>query len=66
LGRKEMAETFGWLFVDHVPLLYEKRNVARQSQVETWLDLTELLKELNLEKMNENKQNTHSAINYVV
>jgi hypothetical protein len=38
------------MFVDCVPLLYEKRKVARQLQVETWLDLTQLVKELGIEK----------------
>lgn len=44
-----MAEAYGWLFVDFVPILYEKRRVARQLQVETWLDLTMLLNALKLE-----------------
>ncbi|MBS7608221.1 MAG: hypothetical protein QXL77_06045 [Candidatus Bathyarchaeia archaeon] len=44
-----MAESYGWLFVDFIPLLYEKRRIARQLQVETWLDLTQLLNELKLE-----------------
>lgn len=44
-----MADSYGWLFVDFIPLLYEKRRVARQLQVETWLDLTQLLNELKLE-----------------
>jgi len=35
--------------VDFIPLLYEKRRIARQLQVETWLDLTQLLNELKLE-----------------
>ncbi|MBS7636915.1 hypothetical protein KEJ37_06250 [Candidatus Bathyarchaeota archaeon] len=50
-----MAEAYGWLFVDFVPLLYEKRRVARQLQVETWLDLTQLLNELKLELVNGEK-----------
>lgn len=44
-----MTESYGWLFVDFIPLLYEKRRVAKQLQVETWLDLTQLLNELKLE-----------------
>ncbi|MEM1566507.1 MAG: hypothetical protein QW510_05440 [Candidatus Bathyarchaeia archaeon] len=44
-----MAESYGWLFVDFIPLLYEKRRIAKQLQVETWLDLTQLLNELKLE-----------------
>jgi len=58
-------EPYGWIFVDHIPLLYDKRRVARQLQVETWLDLTQLIKELGIEKINENKRDTLSAINYI-
>ncbi|MEM2336429.1 MAG: hypothetical protein QXR79_02725 [Candidatus Bathyarchaeia archaeon] len=65
-----MAEAYGWLFVDFVPLLYEKRRVARQLQVETWLDLTQLLNELKLELVNddgkiEQSTNAKSKIDYV-
>jgi len=60
-----LAEVFGWMFVDHVPLLYEKRRVARQLQVETWLDLSQLVKELGIEKPEENKQNANSALSYI-
>jgi hypothetical protein len=49
-------ETFGYLFVGNIPLLYEKKKVARQSQVETWLDLAQVVKELGIEKLNENRQ----------
>ena len=59
-------EGFSWLFVDFVPLLYEKKRVAKQSQIETWLDLTQLVKELNIEKPNENKRGTHLATSYIV
>jgi hypothetical protein len=65
LRRKELAEVFGWMFVDYVPLLYEKRRVARQLQVETWLDLSQLVKELGIEKPEENKQNANSALSYI-
>jgi len=43
-----MAEACGWIFVDHIPLLYDKRRVARQYQVEMWLDLTQLVKEFGI------------------
>ena len=63
---RELAEeTFNWLFVDFIPLLYEKKRVARQFQIEMWLDLTQLVKELNIDKT-ENKRNAHSEISYVV
>lgn len=58
-------ENYGWLFVDIVPLLYDKKKVARQLQVETWLDLYQLTKELNIEKL-ENHPSTNPAINYVI
>jgi hypothetical protein len=58
-------ETFNWIFVDFIPLLYEKKRVARQFQIETWLDLSQLLKELNIEKLG-NKRNPHSTMSYVV
>jgi len=43
-------EAFGWLFIGDKPLLYEKKHVARQLQIEAWLDLAEVLKELNVER----------------
>ena len=58
-------ENYGWLFVDTVPLLYEKKNVARQLQIETWLDLYQLTKELNIEKLG-NQTGANAAINYVI
>ena len=58
-------ENYGWLFVDTVPLLYEKKKVARQLQIETWLDLYQLTKELNIEKL-EDRNGANAAINYVI
>jgi len=64
-----LAESYGWLFIDFIPLLYEKRRVARQLQVETWLDLTQLLNELKLELVDDGKSgrnaNTKPKIDYV-
>ncbi|MEM3783972.1 MAG: hypothetical protein QXY88_02930 [Candidatus Bathyarchaeia archaeon] len=63
-----MAEAYGWLFVDFIPLLYEKRRVARQLQVETWLDLTQLLNELKLELANggTKEKDDNANMSYVV
>jgi hypothetical protein len=63
-----LAETYGWLFVDFIPLLYEKRRVARQLQVETWLDLTQLLKELKLELADggASAQDNGAKVSYIV
>ena len=63
-GEGLAEENYGWLFVDIVPLLYDKRKVARQLQVETWLDLYQLTKELNIEKIG--NHNANAAINYVI
>ena len=57
-------ENYGWLFVDTIPLLYDKRKVARQLQIETWLDLYQLTKELNIEKIENHGAN--ATINYVI
>jgi len=61
-----MAEAYGWIFVGAVPLLYEKRRVARQLQVETWLHLAQILRELGLEKLSKNCGNENFAVDYVV
>ena len=58
-------ENYGWLFVDAVPLLYEKKKVERQLKIETWLDLYQLTKELNIEKL-EDRNGANAAINYVI
>ena len=58
-------ENYGWIFVDTVPLLYDKKKVARQLQIETWLDLYQLTKELNIQKL-ENSNGANHAINYVI
>jgi hypothetical protein len=41
-----LDDAFGWLFIDGKPLLFERKHVARQVKIDTWLDLSELLKEL--------------------
>jgi len=58
-----LAESYGWLFIDFIPLLYEKRRVARQLQVETWLDLTQLLNELKLELVDDRKSGRNAGTN---
>lgn len=61
-----MAEDYRWLFVDFIPLLYDKKRVAKQLQVETWLDLAQVIKELGIEKAEANKPNSHSSLDYVI
>lgn len=66
-GRKEsLSDTCGWIFVDKVPLLYERRRVARQLQVETWLELSRLVKELNINNLGGEKPKSKAANDYVV
>jgi hypothetical protein len=52
-----LTEAYRWLFVDHVPILYDEKKVARQVQVEAWLDLTQLVKELGIDKTSGNNRN---------
>jgi hypothetical protein len=66
LGREEMAEPYGWIFVDFIPLLYDKKRLARQFQIETWLNLSQTVKELGLQKIEENKPVANPTVGYVV
>ena len=59
-----MSESCCWLFVENVPLLFDKERVQRQLKIETWLGLTQLLKEI---KEEDNEKNSHQqAMRYVV
>lgn len=40
-------ETYGWLFVNAIPLLYEEKKIKRQSKIENWLNLYQIAKELD-------------------
>lgn len=66
-GRRLAAkqEAYSWLFVDMVPLLYEEKNIERQNKVETWLDLYQLTRELNLHDQ-EKSHDENPPINYVI
>jgi hypothetical protein len=55
-----MAESCGWVFVDNVPLIYDKIRVAKQLQVETWLELSRLVKELKALGLEPDKLRAHS------
>ncbi|MEM2911408.1 MAG: hypothetical protein QW146_02760 [Candidatus Bathyarchaeia archaeon] len=65
-GEKGLTEHYSWLFIDLVPLLYERRRVAKQLQVETWLDLSQLLRELKLENAESSGQNAETKRDYVI
>ena len=59
-----MAEENGWIFIDKIPLLYDKKNVEKQQKIETWLDLYQLTTELNIAK--HNLQALNQPIGYVI
>ena len=60
-------ELFGWMFIANLPMLFEKRRMAKQVKVETWLDLTQMLKELGVEKIDASKPKTvHDQMSYIV
>jgi hypothetical protein len=66
LRGEESVASCGWLFVDNVPLLCDRRRVARQLQVETWLDLAQLMGELEINGIDVNKRNTQPATSYII
>jgi len=61
-----MAEPFGWIFVDFIPLLYDKKRLARQFQIETWLNLAEAAQELGLHKIEADKPAARPPTGYIV
>jgi hypothetical protein len=52
--------------VDFIPVLYERRRVAKQFQIEMWLDLTQLVKELGIEKTKEPARGNSQIISYII
>ncbi len=60
-----MAESCGWVFVDNVPLIYDRRRVARQLQVETWLELSALVRDLKIEELDPEKRREQLTKGYV-
>ena len=58
-------ELYSWLFVNTIPLLVEEKKIERQSKIETWLNLYQLTRELNIQK-SENSNNTSAQMNYVI
>jgi hypothetical protein len=56
-------ELYSWLFVNTIPLLYEEKKIERQSKIETWLNLYQIARELNIQKPDQNGSN--APMNYV-
>ncbi len=61
-----MAEPYGWMFLDFIPLIYDKKRLGKQFQIETWLNLSEVTKELGLKNLNSLGPPHDSSIGYVV
>lgn len=62
-----MPEPYGWIFVDFIPLIHDKKRLAKQVQIETWLNLTEVIRELGLERSASDKaQTTMPPPSYIV
>jgi hypothetical protein len=59
------GELYSWLFVNTIPLLYEEKKIERQSKIETWLNLYQLTRELNIHKT-ENQNAASAPMNYVI
>jgi hypothetical protein len=57
-------ENFDWIFVNMIPMLYDKTRIAKQEKIETWLNLYQVAKNLGLEEAK--KQNSTALISYVV
>jgi hypothetical protein len=51
-----LSKAYKWLFVEKIPLLYEAVRVAKQFQIELWLDSSLLLQAFNLKPVNSEKQ----------
>jgi hypothetical protein len=52
-----MRDKLQWLFVNDIPFLYPERNVSRQLQVETWLELSFVVEALKVALKVEKKKN---------
>jgi hypothetical protein len=55
MWRERMAETKKWMFVGEIPLLCEARNLARQLEVEMWLDPSSFISAFNLKPVCQEK-----------
>ena len=58
----EKEKIYSWLFVNTIPLLYEEKKIERQSKIETWLNLYQLTRELDIQ---EPQKNVSPPINYI-
>jgi hypothetical protein len=56
---------YSWLFVNTIPLLVEEKKIERQSKIETWLNLYQITRELNIPEP-EKRNGTNAPMNYVI
>jgi hypothetical protein len=61
LAAKE--ELYSWLFVNTIPLLCEEKKIERQSKIETWLNLYQIARELDIQKA---ETDASAQMNYVI
>ena len=59
----EKEKIYSWLFVNTIPLLYEEKKIERQSKIETWLNLYQLTRELDIQEPDQ--KNASPPINYI-
>jgi hypothetical protein len=43
-------ENLDWIFVNMIPMLFDKSRIAKQQKIETWLSLYQAVAELGLQK----------------
>jgi len=59
-----LTEENDWIFVNMVPILCAKTRIAKQQKIETWLNLTQLIRKLGLQKIEKHEPKT--TIKYVI
>jgi hypothetical protein len=57
-------ENDDWIFVNMVPMLCDKTRIAKQQKVETWLNLYQLAKKLDLQKRE--KHEAKEPVKYII
>ncbi len=64
-GLAAEKETYSWLFVNTIPLLYEEKKIERQSKIENWLNLYQLTREIDT-LISENQNVEKAAQSYII
>jgi len=62
-----MSETYKWLFIAGIPFLIRTINLARQFEIELWLNSSNFLEELGVKEINMKKNSKpHVAPYYIL